>query len=243
MAPIVKHRRYEACFKLKVIAYAQSHNNCAASREYGVTEKMVRDWRSKEHLLRSMPRNKCAMRRGAAHWPILEKHAVDMVHEQRQNGYIVSRNMICIWALKWAKQNQEHSKDFKATASWCSRFMERSNLVLRQKTKIAQKLPADLNCGNMRAPELDVLCDFVIKAWNDINVETVIKSFKKCGISNSMDGMEDDMLWEDEDETEAEATSSDLEFDPYDDAAIDVSQDVLEELMISHVDDVDFEGF
>ncbi|KAG7172036.1 Pogo transposable element-like 83, partial [Homarus americanus] len=182
--------RYEACFKLKVIAYAQSHNNCAASREYGVTEKMVRDWRSKEHLLRSMPRNKCAMRRGTAHWPILEKHAVDMVHEQHQNGYIVSRNMIRIWALKWAKQNQEHSKDFKATASWC-----------------------------------------------------IIKSFKKCGISNSMDGMEDDMLWEDEDETEAEATSSDLEFDPYDEAAINVSQDVLEELMISDVDDVDFEGF
>ncbi|KAG7164417.1 Pogo transposable element-like 68 [Homarus americanus] len=153
---------------------------------------MVQDWRSKEHLLRSMPRNKCAMRRGTAHWPILEKHAVDMVHEQRQNGYIVSRNMIR---------------------------------------------------GNMRAPELDVLCDFVIKAWNDINVETVIKSFKKCGISNSMDGMEDDMLWEDEDETEAEATSSDLEFDPYDEAAINVSQDVLEELMMSDVDDVDFEGF
>ncbi|KAG7157211.1 Pogo transposable element-like 57 [Homarus americanus] len=196
MAPIVKCRRYEACFKLKVIAYAQSHNNCAASIEYGVTEMMVRDWRSKEHLLRSMPRNKCAMRRGTAHWPILEKHAVDMVHEQRQNGYIVSRNMIRIWALNWAKQNQEHSKDFKATAS-----------------------------------------------WNDINVETVIKSFKKCGISNSMDGMEDDMLWEDEDETEAEATSSDLEFDPYDEAAINVSQDVLEELMISDVDDVDFEGF
>ncbi|KAG7176176.1 hypothetical protein Hamer_G028281, partial [Homarus americanus] len=64
-----------------------------------------------------------------------------------------------------------------------------------------------------------------------------------CGISNSMDGMEDDMLWEDEDETEAEATSSDLEFDPYDEAAINVSQDVLEELMMSDVDDVDFEGF
>ncbi|KAG7154701.1 Pogo transposable element-like 72 [Homarus americanus] len=95
----------------------------------------------------------------------------------------------------------------------------------------------------MRAPELDVLCDFVIKAWNDINVETVIKSFKKCGISNSMDGMEDDMLWEDEDETEAEAMSSDLEFDSYDDAAINVSQDVLEELMMSDVDDVDFERF
>ncbi|KAG7176662.1 Pogo transposable element-like 6 [Homarus americanus] len=351
VAPNAKRRRYEASFKLKVVAYAKSHNNCAAARECGVTEKMVREWRSKEHLLRSIPMNKCAMRRGTAHWPNLEKHTVDMVHEQRQNGYSVSRNKIRIWALKWAKANKEHSKDFKGTASWCSRFMERYDLVLRKKTKISQKLPADLDCkitnfhrhviqqrkehgyplsnignmdetplnfnmvgnhtvdtteheqtqftvalscmadgtklnpmiifkrktmpkikfpagvfvhvnekgwmdeqgiklwidhiwcGNMLAPELDVLCEFVIKAWSDINVETVIKSFKKCGISNSMDGMEDDMLWEDEDETEAEATSSDLEFDPYDEAAINVSQDVLEELMMSDVDDVDFEGF
>lgn len=64
---------------------------------------------------------------------------------------------------------------------------------------------------NMRAPQLDVLCQFVIKAWNDIDAQTVIKSFKKCGISNSLDGMEDDYLWQDEEEAEAEATSSDTE--------------------------------
>ncbi|KAK1345510.1 hypothetical protein QTO34_007968 [Cnephaeus nilssonii] len=52
----------------------------------------------------------------------------------------------------------------------------------------------------MRAPQLDVLCKFVIKAWNDIDAETVIKSFKKCGISNPLDGMEDDYLWQDEEE-------------------------------------------
>nr|KAF6343017.1 hypothetical protein mPipKuh1_010743 [Pipistrellus kuhlii] len=54
--------------------------------------------------------------------------------------------------------------------------------------------------GNMHAPQLDVLCNFVIKAWNDITEETVIRSFKKCGISNSLDGMEDDFLWQDEGE-------------------------------------------
>ncbi|KAG7167101.1 Pogo transposable element-like 64 [Homarus americanus] len=72
MAPNAKRRRYEACFKLKVAAYAKSRNNCAAARECGVTEKRVRDWKLKEHLLRSMPRKKCAMRRGTAHWPNLE---------------------------------------------------------------------------------------------------------------------------------------------------------------------------
>jgi len=49
--------------------------------------------------------------------------------------------------------------------------------------------------GAMRAPPLDILCNFVIKAWDKIKVETVVKSFKKCGISNSMDGTEDDLLW------------------------------------------------
>jgi hypothetical protein len=36
---------------------------------------------------------------------------------------------------------------------------------------------------------LDVLCDFVIKSWEKVKVETVIKSFKKCDISNDMRGM------------------------------------------------------
>ncbi|CAG8650876.1 8485_t:CDS:2, partial [Diversispora eburnea] len=35
----------------------------------------------------------------------------------------------------------------------------------------------------------------IIKAWNDISSEMVSKSFKKCGISNAMDGTEDDFIW------------------------------------------------
>ena len=36
---------------------------------------------------------------------------------------------------------------------------------------------------------------------DDVKVPTIVKSFKKCCISNAMDGTEDDMLWEDADET------------------------------------------
>ncbi|KAJ1113543.1 hypothetical protein NDU88_001785 [Pleurodeles waltl] len=97
--------------------------------------------------------------------------------------------------------------------------------------------------GNMRAPQLDVLCKFVIKAWNDIDAETVIKSFKKCGISNSLDGMEDDYLWQDEEKTEAETTPSDTELDPHDDCLTNVSQDVIDVLMISDDEQEDFEDF
>ncbi|KAJ1108820.1 hypothetical protein NDU88_006190 [Pleurodeles waltl] len=97
--------------------------------------------------------------------------------------------------------------------------------------------------GNMRAPQLDVLCKFVIKAWNDIDAETVIKSFKKCGISNSLDGMEDDYLWHDKEKAEAETTPSDAELDPYDDCLTNVPQDVIDLLMISDDEQEDFEGF
>ena len=51
----------------------------------------------------------------------------------------------------------------------------------------------------MRVASLDALCDFVIKSWEKVKMETVIKSFKKCGISNAMDGTEDDLLWDTDD--------------------------------------------
>ncbi|XP_073425682.1 uncharacterized protein [Dendrobates tinctorius] len=94
--------------------------------------------------------------------------------------------------------------------------------------------------GNMRTPQLDVLCKFVIKALNDIDAETVIKSFKKCGISNSLAGMEDYYLWQEEEEAEAEPTPSDTEFDPNDDCLTDVSQDVIDVLRISDEEQEDF---
>jgi len=40
-----KRNKYTAQFKLAVITYAENSNNSAAGREYGVSEKLVRDWR------------------------------------------------------------------------------------------------------------------------------------------------------------------------------------------------------
>ena len=51
--------------------------------------------------------------------------------------------------------------------------------------------------GNMRAASLTTVCEWVKDTWQNIPSERVVRSFKKCGISNAMDGTEDDMLWED----------------------------------------------
>ncbi|KAK6166628.1 hypothetical protein SNE40_023276 [Patella caerulea] len=50
--------------------------------------------------------------------------------------------------------------------------------------------------GARRKPDLNVICSWIVEAWKSIDPEMIIKSFKKCCISNAMDGTEDDLLWE-----------------------------------------------
>ena len=71
----------------------------------------------------------------------------------------------------------------------------------------------------------------------------VINSFKKCGISNSL---EDDYLWttteaDDTGDEAADDKPDDAEFDLCDDALEHVSQDIFDMLTVS--DEDDFEGF
>ena len=37
-------------------------------------------------------------------------------------------------------------------------------------------------------------------AWKAIPENTIVRSFKKCCITNALDGSEDDILWEDDGE-------------------------------------------
>ena len=51
--------------------------------------------------------------------------------------------------------------------------------------------------GNPRAADLPTCAKWVKESWDEIKPEMIIKSFKKCCISNALDGTEDDMIWED----------------------------------------------
>ncbi|KAG7162927.1 Pogo transposable element-like 88 [Homarus americanus] len=74
MAPPAKRTEYEARFKLKVIACANSTNNCAAARDYGISEKFVRDWKKNEDTINKMAKKKCALRHSKAQWPEIEEY-------------------------------------------------------------------------------------------------------------------------------------------------------------------------
>jgi hypothetical protein len=47
-----------------------------------------------------------------------------------------------------------------------------------------------------RAPPSKV-ARLVAAAWKDIPVSIIVRSFKKCCISNALDGSKDDIVWED----------------------------------------------
>ena len=43
--------------------------------------------------------------------------------------------------------------------------------------------------GNMHAASLTTICEWVVKSWKNMSVESVQKLFKKCGISNAIDDL------------------------------------------------------
>jgi len=45
--------------------------------------------------------------------------------------------------------------------------------------------------GNLRRARLSEVCGWVKRSWDNISDEVIIKSFKKCGISNSLNELED----------------------------------------------------
>lgn len=82
-----------------------------------------------------MPKNKCSNRGKKCQWPKLEDKLIVWIEEQRQSGYIVTCNMLCIKAL--AMTDELNITGFQASNNWCSRFLAPNNLALHQKTKIA----------------------------------------------------------------------------------------------------------
>ena len=54
--------------------------------------------------------------------------------------------------------------------------------------------------GRIKRPSIAQVCEWVKRSWDRVKPETVVKAFKKCGISNAMDGTEDDMIFEENEE-------------------------------------------
>jgi len=49
--------------------------------------------------------------------------------------------------------------------------------------------------GRVKRPSISNVCEWVKNPWQRVKSETIVKYFKKCGISNALDGSEDDILY------------------------------------------------
>ena len=71
--------------------------------------------------------------------------------------------------------------------------------------------------GRVKPSSISNVCEWVKNSWQRVKSETIVKSLKKSGISNALDGSEDDILYEESDASsennrEDDFTDSDDDF-------------------------------
>uniref|UniRef100_A0A8C4QJK3 HTH CENPB-type domain-containing protein n=1 Tax=Eptatretus burgeri TaxID=7764 RepID=A0A8C4QJK3_EPTBU len=52
--------------------------------------------------------------------------------------------------------------------------------------------------GRIRKVDLPTICGWIVKVWEEMPSDIIKRAFLKCCISNSMDGTEDDIIWEED---------------------------------------------
>ena len=107
----------------------------------------------------------------------------------------------------------------------------------------------------MRKVELQDICQWSVDAWSELDPQIIVKAFKKCCISNSMDGTEDNVVWEHL--AQPRETTGDAN-DDTDDEEVDFSEEntMYHQIPQSHTDeeyqriwtsdeesDTEFDGF
>ena len=66
--------------------------------------------------------------------------------------------------------------------------------------------------SKIKKPSVTLLCEWIRASWSTISSESIIKGFKKCCISNALDGSEDDVLWEEDKEWEKSEENSESDY-------------------------------
>ena len=54
------------------------------------------------------------------------------------------------------------------------------------------------NSGNIRKPDLALIVNWIKESWDAVDPAVMKHGFKKCCLTNAMDGSEDDILWQDD---------------------------------------------
>ncbi|GES96510.1 pogo transposable element with KRAB domain [Rhizophagus clarus] len=69
---------------------------------------------------------------------------------------------------------------------------------------ICQGGAGETEAGNLKRARISDVCGWIKRSWDAISNQIIFNSFKKCAISNMLDGSEDDMVYEEIDKLIAE---------------------------------------
>ena len=111
--------------------------------------------------------------------------------------------------------------------------------------------------GRIRKPDLWQICQWILESWNAISPDTIKRSFLKCCLTNAikLDGTEDDIFWEEMDESDPFAEDDVVESivdekgelfyaDEHEVAVLEVNEQEYSGIFgESDVDESDFNGF
>jgi hypothetical protein len=50
--------------------------------------------------------------------------------------------------------------------------------------------------GKIKRPPLETMCSWILRAWDCTSSDVIVKRLKKAGITNALDGTEDDVIWQ-----------------------------------------------
>ena len=82
---------------------------------------------------------------------------------------------------------------------------------------------------------MPTICRWIVDAWKELPIKTVVKGFKKCSISNMLDGTEDNILWMDDADNDDD-NEREEELDYHDDC---ITQQEWDDLFNEDNDDED----
>ena len=135
--------------KLEVLAYAKTHSQVAAARNFKIPRTTIRSWKGLEAVAKSKSKSLLSkgkhVHKGAGR-PLsydadIEDSLVQWILESRDLQLPIQRKTI---QHKARLQIQRTNPNFSASDGWLQKFMNRNSLSLRRVTSIQQKLPANL---------------------------------------------------------------------------------------------------
>ena len=85
---------------------------------------------------------------------------------------------------------------------------------------------SQLPTGRVKEASTAQVCDWILRSWNGVKKEAVVKLFKKCGISNAMGGNENsEIYWDEKSDSSENIGNAEIEDD--DTSDIDSDEEFL----------------